>query len=104
MTDIPTYYAIEAYLMSHPLVAIFLAIIVLSFLFSLMRLLVRAAFVLFVVLGVGLYWTHNEASIEWRTRAQELGAKAAEYGKEAWLTGVEIIEEKSKSLKGKSSD
>ncbi|MEE3235322.1 MAG: hypothetical protein VX294_14235 [Candidatus Latescibacterota bacterium] len=104
MTDIPSYDAIEAYLTSHPLIAIILAILVLSFLFSLMRLLVRAAFVLFVVLCIGLYWTHNEASVEWHIRAQELGAKAAEYGKEAWRAGTEIIEENSKSFQGTSSD
>lgn len=104
MTDIPSYDAIEAYLTTHPLIAILLAIVLLSFLFSLMRLLVRLAFVLFVVFGIGLYWTHNEASVEWRARAQELGAKATEYGKEAWRAGAEIIEEKSKSFKASDDD
>ncbi len=104
MTDIPSYDVIEAYLTAHPLIAIILAILLLSFLFSLMRLLVRLAFVLFVVFGIGLYWTHNEALVEWRARAQELGAKATEYGKDAWRAGAEIIEEQSKSFKVTGSD
>ena len=104
MNDIPSFDVIEAYLISHPLIAILLAIVALAFLFSMMRLWVRLAFVLFIVFGNGLYWTHNQASAEWQLRAKEFSSKAAEYGKEAWRAGTQIIEEKSKSLKNRDSN
>ena len=83
--------ALIQYLEVHPLAAVVLALIVGLFVGSLFKKLVKAALFLGIILVVGLYLTHQQASEEWRVRADALlnkaGEKAREYGQEALEKG-----------------
>ena len=88
--------ALILYLEAHPLAAVVLALMVGLFVGSLFKQLVKAALILGIVLVVGLYFTHQQASEEWRVRADALlekaGEKAREYGQEALEKGKDALE------------
>jgi len=88
--------ALILYLEAHPLAAVVLALMVGLFVGSLFKKLVKAALILGIVLVVGLYFTHQQASGEWRVRADALlkkaGEKAREYGQEALEKGKDALE------------
>ena len=87
--------ALILYLEAHPLAAVVLALMVGLFVGSLFKKLVKAALILGIVLVVGLYFTHQQASEEWRVRADALlkkaGEKAREYGQEALEKGKDAL-------------
>ena len=88
-----TFRVLIAYMESHPLVAACLGIVAVVLVLSVLRRLVKLAFVLAVVVLVGFYWTHREAQAEWRSKAEILGRRAAAIGKGAVKVGKDLLEE-----------
>ena len=88
--------ALIQYLEVHPLAAVVLTLMVGLFVGSLFKKLVKAALFLGIILVVGLYLTQQQASEEWRVRADALlkkaGEKAREYGQEALEKGKDALE------------
>ena len=91
--------ALTIYLETHPLVAVFLAVLTIMFLGSLIRMLVRMALILALVLVVGLYWTHREAAADWDVQTELVKRKAAEYGKGALEVGKALLKKGSEEVK-----
>ena len=89
--------ALIAYLKAHPLIAVLLALVVGLFIGSLFKKLVKAALVLGVISLLALYFVYQQASEDWRTRAdlllEKAEEKAREYGQEALEKGREALEE-----------
>jgi len=89
--------ALIEYLKAHPLAAVVLALVIGLFIGSLFKKLIKAALILGIILLVGLYFTHEQASEEWRAEADMLlkkaEEKAREYGQEALEKGQEALEE-----------
>jgi len=100
--------AMIQYLETHPLLAVGLVVLVVLCLGSLIRKLVKAAFILLLIFLAGLYWTHREASSEeWKARLEQLKEKgqkvldeaaemAKEKGKEALEKGKKEVEKQLK--------
>jgi len=90
--------AIAIYLETHPLIAVLLVVLAVMFLGSLLRKLIKMAVVLGLVLLAFFYYTHREASEDWRVRAEMVKKQAIELGKEALDKGAELIAEGNKEL------
>ena len=91
--------AMTQYLEAHPLLAVALIVLAVLCLGSLIKKLVKFAFILILILLAGLYWTHREASSEeWKVRLEQLKEKATEIGQEALVKGKEKLEEGKKKL------
>ena len=90
--------AITVYLEAHPLIAVLLVVLAVMFLGSLLRKLIKIAVVMGLIFVVGLYYTHREASADWRVRAELVKQQATELGKEALEKGAELLEEGKKEL------
>ena len=98
--------ALIAYLEANPLVAVVLTVLVVMVLGSIIKKLVKIAFILAVIFLAGLYWTNRQASSdEWKVQLEALkkkgeqllekGAeKAVEEGKKAIEKGKEEVEKK----------
>lgn len=91
--------ALFIYLETHPLVALLLAALAILFLASLIRMVLRVAVMLALVLAVGLYWTHSEAVSDLDVRTELLKRKAAEYGKGAIEVGKVLLKKGADELK-----
>ena len=90
--------AIVIYLETHPLIAVLLVALVVIFLGSLLRKLIKMAVVLGLVLLAFFYYTHREASEDWQVRAELVKKHATELGKQALGRGAELIEQGKKEL------
>lgn len=86
------------YLQAHPLVALVLVVLGLMVLASLLKKLIKAAFIIAVIFLAGLYWTNMEAESEWQTQAEVLTKQATKLGKAALEKGKELFEEGKKKV------
>jgi len=89
------------YLEGHPLVALVLVVLGLMVLASLLKKLIKAAFIIAVIFLAGLYWTNMEAESEWRTQAEVLTKQATKLGKAALEKGKELFKEGKEELEKK---
>lgn len=101
--------ALIAYLKANPLVAVVLTVLVVMVLGSIIKKLVKVAFILAVIFLAGLYWTNNQASSEeWKVQLEALkkkGEQLLEKGaEEAVKKGKEVIEEGKKEVEKKLSE
>ena len=96
--------ALIAYLEANPLVAVVLTVLVVLVLGSIIKKLLKVAFILAVIFLAGLYWTNRQASSdEWKVHLDALkkkGAKLLESGAEK--AAEKAVEEGKKAIeKGK---
>ena len=96
--------ALYIYLETHPLVALLLAALAVMFLASLIRMVMRIAVMLALVLAIGLYWTHSEAVSDLDVRTELLRRKAAEYGKGALEIGKVLLKKGAEELKKQAEE
>ncbi len=87
--------ALVYYLQAHPLVTVLLVVM---FLGSLLRKLIKIAVVRGLLFLVSLYYTNVEASEDWRVRARIVKGHAAVLGKEALEKGTELLQEGKREL------
>ena len=90
--------AITVYLEAHPLIAVLLVVLAVMFLGSLLRKLIKIAVIMGLIFLAGLYFTHREASENWRVQAELVKRQATELGKGALEKGAELIEDGKKEL------
>jgi hypothetical protein len=81
------------YMESHPLVAAALGIVAVVLVLSVLRRLVKLAFILAVVILIGFYWTNREAQADWRLKAEALGRRAAAIGQGAVKVGKKLLDD-----------
>lgn len=90
--------ALVYYLQAHPLVTVLLVVMLVMFLGSLLRKLIKIAVVCGLLFLVSLYYTNVEASEDWRVRAKIVKGHAAVLGKEALEKGTELLQEGKREL------
>ena len=67
-----------AYLEEHPLIALVLAVLAAAVLWAVIKQVVKLAFILLVVLAVGVYWTNEEAHADWQAKGRAIFEKAGD--------------------------
>jgi hypothetical protein len=90
--------ALVYYLEAHPLIAVLLVVMIVVFLGSLLRKLIKIAVICGLLFLGSLYYTNIEASEDWRVRAKMVKGQAALLGKEALKKGAELLQEGKKEL------
>ena len=86
------------YLEATPLLAVLLVLLALLLLGTLLRKLLKFALLFVIALLVGLYYTHREASADWRAQAEVVKQQATKLGKVALEKGAELIQDGKKEL------
>ena len=67
-----------AYLEEQPLIALVLAVLVAAVVWAIIKQVVKIAFILLVVLAVGVYWTNEEAQADWQAKGKAILQKAGD--------------------------
>jgi hypothetical protein len=65
-----------AYLEEQPLVALVLLVLGAAVLWAVIKQVAKLAFILLIVLAVGVYWTNEEAQADWQAKGRTLLEKA----------------------------
>ena len=85
--------ALIAYLEDHPLIALLLAVVAVAVVWSLVKQILKMAVFLAIVLGAGLYFTHQEAQEDWKAQGRALFEKARDGAGDLLDKGREALEE-----------
>ena len=67
-----------AYIEENPLIGLVLAVLAAAVVWAIIKQVVKIAFILLVVLAVGVYWTNEEAQADWQTKGRAILQKAGD--------------------------
>ena len=67
-----------AYIEENPLIGLVLAVLAAAVVWAIIKQVVKIAFILLVVLAVGVYWTNEEAQADWQAKGRAILEKAGD--------------------------